>query len=173
MTRKRFGAAIATALSIAAVMVPAGVANAAGNSNAGAEQCVPNIVSGGRYSISFDNFDRGPEWMVGGESPGTLTLTRTNTASNTFSVSASVDVAAVSASVGFDVTQSNAVATSYSYVMPAEPPGVRYRIEAGTRDDVYVYDVAIVDCAGNRTGEIVRGLADKVGYPIYRTRQTF
>ncbi len=121
-----------------------------------------------RHSGSYDNCEHGPDWMVEGQGPGKISLTRTVEASHSFSVSIEVPTPSLSAAVGFDVTESVSYEASYEFEAPAEPRHYRWYIEAGTRDDVYVYDVQRF-CLGLPDGDPVRGRAERSGHLIYQT----
>lgn len=131
-------------------------------------EAVPTYkVTNAKKSISYDNYDHGSDWRVRGQGPGKLELSRTVTASNTFSVSLEMPTSVLSSTLGFDVTEEVSQTASYEFDMPAEPRGHSWFIEAGTRDDVYVYDVQKF-CMGFPQGEPVRGRAEKTGHLIYQ-----
>jgi hypothetical protein len=131
-------------------------------------EAVPTYeVTNVRHSGSYDNYDHGSDWIVEGRGPGKLTLTKTVEASNSFSVSMEVPTGPVSAAVGFDVTESVSYAASYEFEIPAEFPNHRWFIEAGTRDDVYTYDVQRY-CLGIADGAATRGQAERSGHLIYQ-----
>jgi hypothetical protein len=85
--------------------------------------------------------------------------------SNSFSVSVDIPTSVISAAVGFDVTESVSYTASFEFEMPAEPRGYRWNLEAGTRDDVYIFDVQKY-CGGKRDGAPTRGEARKTGHLI-------
>lgn len=131
-------------------------------------EAVPTYkVTNVKHSYSSDNFEHGSDWRVRGQGPGKLELSRTVTASNTFSVSLEVPTSVLSGALGFDVTEEVSYAASFEFDMPAEPRGHSWFIEAGTRDDVYIYDVQKF-CLGFPQGEPARGLAEKTGHLIYQ-----
>jgi hypothetical protein len=118
-----------------------------------------------KLSHSYDNFDHGSEWKISGYGPGKLALSRTVESSNSFSVSADISASVISAAVGFDVTESVSYTASFEFEMPAEPRGYKWILEAGTRDDVYIYDVQKY-CGFTRDGAPTRGEARKTGHLI-------
>jgi hypothetical protein len=120
-----------------------------------------------KYSYSFDNYEHGPEWTVAGQGPGTLVLSRAVEASHSVSVSIEAAIPVISAAVGFDVTDSVSHSTSFEFDMPAEPRETRWFIEAGTRDDVHIYEVQKY-CGPDPEGAPVKGRAEKAGHLIYK-----
>jgi hypothetical protein len=131
-------------------------------------EAVPTYeVTNVRHSGSVDNFDHGSDWLVEGRGPGQLTMSKTVEASNTFSVSMEMPAGPLSTALGFDVTESVSYTAGYEFEIPAEFPHHRWFIEAGTRDDVYVYDVQKY-CAGFPSGDSERGRAKKSGHLIYQ-----
>jgi hypothetical protein len=124
-------------------------------------------VENAKLSYSFDNFDHGPEWMVSGYAPGTLILSKTVESSNSFSVSVEIPAPLISAALGFDVTESLSFTAGFEFEMPEEPRGHKWILEAGTRDDVYIYDVQRY-CGSKPDGPPVRGRAEKTGHLIYQ-----
>jgi hypothetical protein len=74
----------------------------------------------------------------------------------------------LSASLGFDVTESVAHTAGFEFDIPAEPKGVQWTLEAGTRDDVYSYDVQTYSCLGEPLGDPKQGKAERTGHLIYR-----
>jgi hypothetical protein len=124
-------------------------------------------VTFSKYSFSSDNFEHGPDWTVAGQGPGKLIMSRTVTASNTFSVSLEVPTSVISAALGFNVTEEVSYTAGFEFDMPAARPGHRWFVEAGTRDDTYVYDVQRF-CLGFPDGAPVRGLAKRTGHLIYQ-----
>jgi hypothetical protein len=124
-----------------------------------------------RQPYSYEHFGRGPEWKVEGYGPGTLTLARTLTASNSVSGTVGIDYKAVSANVGFDVTESTGLTASYAYPMPPDRDPYRpilWTVEAGTRDTARAFDVQEYSCMGKRTGPPRQGRAVKTGNLIYK-----
>jgi hypothetical protein len=124
-------------------------------------------VENAKLSHSYDNFDHGPEWMISGYAPGTLILSKTVESSNSFSVSVEIPTPQISAALGFDVTESVSFTASFEFEMPEEPRGHKWILEAGTRDEVYVYDVQRY-CGNKPDGRPVRGRAEKTGHLIYQ-----
>jgi hypothetical protein len=132
----------------------------------GAEALPTYEVTNVKHYGSSDNFEHGPDWKVAGYGPGTLALAKSVEASHSYSVSSDVSVSALSAAVGFDVTETVSYTASFELDIPAEPPNHRWFIEAGTRDDHYMYDVQKY-CLGIPDGAPVRGRAEKSGHLIY------
>lgn len=169
--RKRLTrAVVAASVTGVTLFASAGIATAQSpDPCAPLNESVPTYkVTNVKNSHSFDNFEHGSEWRVRGEGPGKLTLSRTVAASNTFSVALEVPTSVLSGAVGFDVTEEVSYAASYEVDIPAGPPGHNWFIEAGTRDDVYVYDVQRF-CQGFPQGEPARGRAKKTGHLIYQS----
>jgi hypothetical protein len=158
---------VAAALAVTLITLCASAGVAAADDFACGSPRIPRTskVENVKLSHSFDNFEHGPEWQVSGYGPGTLGLSRTVESSNSFSVSVEIPVSAISAAVGFDVTQSVSYTASLEFEMPAEPRGYRWTLEAGTRDDVYVFDVQKY-CGNTRHGAPTRGEARKTGHLI-------
>ncbi len=158
---------VAVALTGTVITLFAGGGIAAADESACASPRIPRTskVENVKKSYSYDNFDHGPEWEVSGYGPGKLGLSRTVESSNTFSVSVEIPVSAISAAVGFDVTESVSYTASFEFEMPAEPRGYRWTLEAGTRDDVYIFDVQKY-CGTKRDGAPTRGEARKTGHLI-------
>jgi hypothetical protein len=158
---------LAVALTGAIITLLSGGGIAAADESACASPRIPRTskVENVKLSYSFDNFDHGPEWKISGYGPGKLTLSRTVESSNSFSVSVDIPTSVISAAVGFDVTESVAYTASFEFEMPAEPRGYRWNLEAGTRDDVYIFDVQKY-CGGKRDGAPTRGEARKTGHLI-------
>lgn len=124
-------------------------------------------VENAKFSMSFENFNHGPEWMVSGHGPGTLILSKTVEASNSISVSIDVPTPALSAALGFDVTESVSYTASFEFEIPDGPRDRIWFLEAGTRDERYVYDVQKY-CDRRPDGPPTRGFADKAGHLIYQ-----
>jgi hypothetical protein len=124
-------------------------------------------VQNAKLSYSYDNFEHGPDWMVAGNGPGTLILSRTVEASNSFLVSVEVATPVVSAALGFDVTETVSYTAGFEFEIPEEPRGNRWFVEAGTRDEVHIYDVQTY-CGTQPEGGPVRGRAEKTGHLIYQ-----
>jgi hypothetical protein len=160
---------LAVALTGTIITLFAGSGIAAAGESACASPRIPRTskVENVKLSHSFDNYDHGPEWEVSGYGPGKLGLSRTVESSNSFSVSVEIPVSAISAAVGFDVTESVSYTASFELDMPAEPRGYRWTLAAGTRDDVYIYDVQKY-CGLKRDGAPTRGEARKAGHLISR-----
>jgi hypothetical protein len=158
---------LAVALTGAIIALLSGGGIAAADESACASPRIPRTskVENVKRSFSFDNFDHGPEWKISGYGPGKLTLSRTVESSNSFSVSVDIPTSLISAAVGFDVTESVSYTASFEFEMPAEPRGYRWNLEAGTRDDVYIFDVQKY-CGGKRDGAPTRGEARKTGHLI-------
>jgi hypothetical protein len=120
-----------------------------------------------------DNYGHGPEWRVESAAdghPGTLALTRTVTASNSWSAGGVLSAGAVSANLGFDVTRSTGVSAMRSITIPADPASNKvWVLEAGTHDDYYTFTVQRIDCHKARVGRPVRGTAVNTGPVIYRS----
>jgi hypothetical protein len=161
--------AVAIVGAVITLFASAGVAGAQQpNPCASFNDAVPTYeVTNVRRSGSYDNFDHGPEWMVEGRGPAKLSLSKTVEASNSFSVSLDVPTGPLSTALGFDVTESVSYTASYEYDIPKDPPNHRWFIEAGTRDDVYTYDVQRY-CLGVPDGAAVRGRAERTGHLIYQ-----
>jgi hypothetical protein len=155
---------VAVALTGTVITLFAGGGIAAADESACASPRIPRTskVENVKRSYSFDNFDHGPEWEISGKGPGKLALSRTVESSNTFSASVEIPVSAISAAVGFDVTESVSYTASFEFEMPAEPRGYQWILRAGTRDDVYIYDVQKY-CGTKRDGAPTRGEARKTG----------
>jgi hypothetical protein len=166
MIRKRLPRVAAALTATLVTLLAGGGVAAADDFNCGSPR-IPRSseIENVKKSYSFDNFDHGPEWQVSGYGPGKLGLSRTVESSNSFSVSVEVPVSAISAAVGFDVTQSVSYTASLEFEMPAEPRGVRWTLAAGTRDDVYIFDVQKY-CGNTRHGAPTRGEARKTGHLI-------
>jgi hypothetical protein len=124
-------------------------------------------VQNEKLSYSYDNYDHGPEWTVAGQGPGTLTLSKTVEASNSVSVSIEAAVPVISTALGFDVTESVSHSAGFELDMPAAPRGTRWFIEAGTRDEVHIYEVQAY-CGDDPDGAPVAGRAEKTGHLIYQ-----
>lgn len=167
MTRHGRLAIIVMVAALSAVTLLAGGATASAQDTS----CYPDYhkASNGRYSVSYDHYDRGPEWKVSAYAPGTLTLSRSLGAANSYSGSFGLSPGDISATVGFDVTKSTTYTASYSYPMPNDPPNTRWTVEAGTRDDIYIYDVQKYNgCTGSPDGPVQRGRAEKTGHLLYK-----
>jgi len=162
---------VALAVVGAVITLFAGAGTAAAQSPdpcAPSNEALPTYkVTNVKHSLSYDNFDHGTDWRVRGQGPGKLELSRAVTASNTFSLSLEVPTSVLSGALGFDVTEEVSYEASFEFDMPAEPRGHSWFIEAGTRDDTYVYDVQKF-CLGFPQGEPVRGFAEKTGHLIYQ-----
>lgn len=78
--------------------------------------------------------------------PATLTINRTETVSHSVKVDAGIKLEVVSAGVGFDVTQAQAVGVVGSFVAPAEPRGAKWVLDA----DVRVQDHLLFTCNGGK-----------------------
>jgi hypothetical protein len=62
----------------------------------------------------------GPTWEVSGIGPGVLTLSKSVTVDNSYSVASTISAAQVSSTVGYSVTKSFTTATSYTITVPAK-----------------------------------------------------
>ena len=158
---------LAVALTGAVVTLVASGGIAAADESACMSPRIPRStkVENVKLSYSYDNFEHGSEWKISGYGPGKLGLSRTVESSNSFSVSVEIPTSAISAAVGFDVTESVSYTASFEFEMPAEPRGYRWNLEAGTRDDVYIFDVQKY-CGFTRDGAPTRGEARKTGHLI-------
>jgi hypothetical protein len=157
--------AVALTGTVITLLACSGLAAAAESACASPRIPRTSKVENVKLSYSFDNFDHGPEWKISGYGPGKLTLSRTVESSNSFSVSVDIPASVISAAVGFDVTESVSYTASFEFEMPAEPRGYRWNLEAGTRDDVYIYDIQKY-CGTQRDGAPTRGEARKTGHLI-------
>ncbi|MHA6627799.1 hypothetical protein ACU61A_20370 [Pseudonocardia sichuanensis] len=124
-------------------------------------------VQNDKWSYSFDNYEHGPEWMVAGQGPGKLVLSRTVEAANSVSVSIEAAIPVISTALGFEVTASVSHSASFELDMPPGPRDKRWFIEAGTRDDVYIYEVQKY-CGPDPEGAPIKGRAEKTGHLIYQ-----
>jgi hypothetical protein len=136
---------IATLCSISVVVLGLNVAPAA------ADDGFPYVTPvNSRYSHSYEHWGRGPAWNVRGYGPGVLALDRAVEASNTFSSVVGITANEVTAAVGFDVTHSETFTAKFEADLPDRGP---WMLEAGTVDEVFVFDIQEHDgCTGIPVG---------------------
>ncbi len=166
VTSRMASVGVALAGTVITLVASGGVA-AAEESVCGRGVLPQYTVENAKYSHSFDTVDHGSEWIVSGQGPGTLILSKTVETSNNFSVSIDIPTPVVSAALGFDVTESVSYTASFEFEIPDGPRDHRWFLEAGTRDEVYVYDVQKY-CDRRPDGPPTRGRAEKSGHLIYQ-----
>lgn len=158
-------AAVAGLVSLS-VAVPAYASAAAPTVPVG---CMPRYeIKNSHLSYEGDFFDHGTGWSVSGPGGGTLSLSRDVTASNSYSANVGLSAGAVSAGVGFNVTQSVGYHAGYSYNPPDDGNyGTKWTITAGTHDSVYVFEIHKL-CVTVDQGVVGKGTARKVGDLVYK-----
>ncbi|HEX9034307.1 MAG TPA: hypothetical protein VF834_20880 [Streptosporangiaceae bacterium] len=123
-----------------------------------------NTATNGHYVWNTETWPGDADWSVQAWGPGTLSMTRTETIANSFSSSYTVSADAVSATVGFSVTQTYSVGTSYSISVPANQ---KWQISAGYVSLTYQFDV-YRECTGPSSMTYLgHGWADKYHNLVY------
>lgn len=82
--------------------------------------------------------------------PTTLTINKTTTRTNTYKLSAGVDIKVVNVSAGFDVAHAEATTVQGSFVAPADPPGAQWVLYAEGR----VQDHLVFACQGGKYARV-------------------
>lgn len=106
-------------------------------------------------------------WRVDGQGPGTLSISRALSSTNSVTATGGASYSAISASVGFNVTESTTVTTSYSITLAK---GERRQIQVGQvwAQKSYTWTKRS-GCAGNITTTTGSGVASKFLRFTYRS----
>lgn len=154
--RAAFRAASALVLGLTMVTSVPLVANANEiDPQGGGVPCSPGNarVTGTKSISNLTTWPNSSSWRVDGSGPGTLSISRSLTASNSVTGSGGVSYKALSASVGFDVTKSTTSTTSFSVPLKS---GEKRQIQVGAvwKRKSFTW-TKTVGCAG--TAKTVKG----------------
>lgn len=107
------------------------------------------------------------DWRVDGKGPGTLSISRTLSSTNSVTATGGASYSAISASVGFNVSQSTTVTTSYSITLA---PGEQRQIQVGQvwQQKSFTWTKRS-GCAGNISTTTGTGVASKFMRFTYRS----
>jgi hypothetical protein len=169
------------ALSAVLLVASAGTAAAATNPTVPPALCAFNsykvIKGSGAFVRVQPNFNHGKEWRAESMSDGqagSLALTRVVTTANSWSLGSTAKTAIpagdISATVGFNVTETQGFNATRTISIPAEPPGTKtWFVEAGTKDRVSTFKFQTFNCRGEAVGTPKTGQAVESGELIYRS----
>lgn len=103
--------------------------------------------------------------MAAGYGPGATKLISESAVANSFTATAGVAASAVSAAVGFNVSETRTLKVEYSYDAPDDKR--QWTVQGGNEEFIYTYDIHL--CKGTLdAGKMGSGQAVKVGMLVFR-----